>query len=409
MKKIYSLIAVLALMLCSSAYISANVLNINGVDQQVDTIIPKHQVGPGTTYAFYHCPNRPLTIHVLEVDLTNPYVQMEVCDGGQKSVATETPSSMYARNDAPGHAMVAVFNGDFFHTTSTDATATGMSRMGLISNGECILNPVGYPMFVLSDERIAYTELLYFNATLSTATSSTRIHTLNSHALEFDASDDSERMILYTNAYGTKTNNTSAGTSIVIAPKEGDAFNFADNCTISCIVESSVDNAASSTIPTGKAILYGTGSNATFLKTLAVGDECTINISNTMPAQAAVKNIKEALGGSGHFIIQNGEVVISTTKVAFSNGSGLGTASISMAVVHREWLSIANTKTTLLMVLNAPSVTVCLFSQALPLTTTSLKLLSKHANTTFPLLHAAYLRFMATTNMAFSNLKTLKA
>lgn len=311
MKKIYSLIAFVALMLCSSAYISANVLNINGVDQQVDTIIPKHQVGPGTTYAFYHCPNRPLTIHVLEVDLTNPYVQMEVCDGGQKSVATETPSSMYARNDAPGHDMVAVFNGDFFHTTSTDATATGMSRMGLISNGECILNPVGYPMFVLSDERIAYTELLYFNATLSTATSSTRIHTLNSHALEFDASDDSERMILYTNAYGTKTNNTSAGTSIVIAPKEGDKFNFADNCTISCIVESSVDNAASSTIPTGKAILYGTGTNATFLKTLAVGDECTINISNTMPAQAAVKNIKEALGGSGHFIIQNGEVVIS--------------------------------------------------------------------------------------------------
>ncbi len=289
---------------------ATNVLNINGVDQLVDTIVPKHQVGPGTTYAFYHCPNRPLTIHVLEIDLTNQYVQMEVCDGGQKSVAVETPSSMYARNDAPGHDMIAAYNGDFFHTSSTDGTASGMSRMGLISNGECILNPVGYPMFVLTDDRIAYTESLNFSATLSNGATSTRIHTLNSHALEFDAVDDSERMILYTHAYGTKTNATTGGTKVIITPKDGD-FDFADNTTVSCIVESIADNAGATEIPTGKAVLYGTGANATFLQALTVGQECTISISNIMPAQPSVKNIKEALGGSGHFIIQNGEVVIS--------------------------------------------------------------------------------------------------
>lgn len=289
---------------------AANVLNINGVDQLVDTIVPKHQVGPGTTYAFYHCPDRPLTIHVLEIDLTNPYVQMEVCDGGQKSVAVETPSSMYARNDAPGHDMIAAHNGDFYHTSSTDGTASGMSRMGLISNGECILNPVGTPMFVLTDDRVAYTESLNFNATLSTETSSTRIHTLNSHALEFDASDDSERMILYTHAYGTKTNATTGGTKVIIAPKNGE-FDFADNTTISCIVESVADNAGATEIPAGKAVLYGTGANSTFLQALTAGQECTITISNVMPAQPSIKNIKEALGGSGHFIIQGGEVVIS--------------------------------------------------------------------------------------------------
>lgn len=289
---------------------AADILNINGVDQLVDTIVPKHQVGPGTTYAFYHCPDRPLTIHVLEIDLTNQYVQMEVCDGGQKSVAVETPSSMYARNDAPGHDMIAVHNGDFYHTSSTDGTAYGMSRMGLISNGECILNPVGTPMFVLTDDRIAYAESLNFSATLSNGTTSARIHTLNSHALEFDASDDSERMILYTHAYGAATNATTGGTKVIIAPKNGD-FDFADNTTISCIVEAIADNAGATEIPTGKAVLYGTGSNAAFLQALTVGQECAITISNVMPAQPSVKNIKEALGGSGHFIIQNGEVVIS--------------------------------------------------------------------------------------------------
>ena len=289
---------------------ATNVLNINGVDQLVDTIVPKHQVGPGTTYAFYHCPDRPLTIHVLEVDLTNPYVQMEVCDGGQKSVAVETPSSMYARNDAPGHDMIAAHNGDFYHTSSTDGTASGMSRMGLISNGECILNPVGTPMFVLTDDRVAYAESLNFSATLSTETASTRIHTLNSHALEFEASDDSERMILYTHAYGSKTNATTGGTKAVIASKNGE-FDFGDNATILCVVESVADNAGATEIPTGKAVLYGTGANSTFLQALTAGQECTISISNVMPAQPSIKNIKEALGGSGHFIIQDGEVVIS--------------------------------------------------------------------------------------------------
>lgn len=310
MKKLNFFWVISLMALCCNGISAQNALNINGVDQQVDTIVPKHLVGPGTTYAFYHCPNRPLTIHVLEIDLTNEYVQMEVCDGGQKSVATETPSSMYNRNNSPGHDMIAAHNGDFFHTSSTDGTATGMSRMGLISNGECILNPVGYPMFVLSDDKVAYTELLYFNATLSTSSASTRIHTLNSHALEFDATDDSERMILYTNAYGTTTNNTSGGTKAVIAPKAGE-FDFSANTTITCIVESVTDNTGSTSIPAGKAVLYGTGANATFLQGLTVGEECTISISNSMPAQSSVTNIKEALGGSGHFIIQDGEVVIS--------------------------------------------------------------------------------------------------
>lgn len=310
MKKLNFFWVISLIALCCNEIYAQNALNINGVDQQVDTIVPKHLVGPGTTYAFYHCPNRPLTIHVLEIDLTNEYVQMEVCDGGQKSVATETPSSMYNRNNSPGHDMIAAHNGDFYHTSSTDGTATGMSRMGLISNGECILNPVGYPMFVLSDDKVAYTELLYFNATLSTSSASTRIHTLNSHALEFDATDDSERMILYTNAYGTATNNTSGGTKAVIAPKAGE-FEFSANTTITCVVESVTDNTGSTSIPTGKAVLYGTGANATFLQGLTVGEECTISISNSMPAQSSVTNIKEALGGSGHFIIQDGEVVIS--------------------------------------------------------------------------------------------------
>ena len=80
----------MAMMACSVSMMAAvGSLNINGVDQHVDTIIPKHNVGPGTTYAFYHLPNRPLTIHVTEIDLSNEYVQMEVCNGGGKAACAD--------------------------------------------------------------------------------------------------------------------------------------------------------------------------------------------------------------------------------------------------------------------------------------------------------------------------------
>ncbi|MBR5899496.1 MAG: phosphodiester glycosidase family protein [Muribaculaceae bacterium] len=301
-------------MLASSATMMAAVgsLNINGVDQHVDTIIPKHNVGPGTTYAFYHLPNRPLTIHVTEIDISNEYVQMEVCNGGGKAVASETPSNMYKRNDAPGHDMVAVFNGDFYHTSATDGTATGMSRMGLIINEEVEINPVGMPMFVLTPKRETCMDAVHFSASIKSSKGATnRIHTLNSHYLEFDTADDNgERMVLYTPAYGTTTNATSGGTKVVIAPKEG-AFKFAANTTFSCIVESINDNTGSTSIPAGKAVLYGTGANATFLQGLTVGEECTITIANNLPSNPSIKDIKEALGGSGHFLLQNGNVVIS--------------------------------------------------------------------------------------------------
>lgn len=303
----------MAMMACSVSMMAAvGSLNINGVDQHVDTIIPKHNVGPGTTYAFYHLPNRPLTIHVTEIDLSNEYVQMEVCNGGGKAVASETPSNMYKRNDAPGHDMVAAFNGDFYHTSATDGTATGMSRMGLIIKEEVEINPVGMPMFVLTPNRESYMDAVHFSASIKSSKGVTnRIHTLNSHYLEFDTADDSgDRMVLYTPAYGTTTNSTEGGTKVVITPKEG-AFKFAANTTFSCIVESIADNTGSTSIPAGKAVLYGTGANATFLQGLAVGEECTITIANNLPSNPSVKDIKEALGGSGHFILQNGNVVIS--------------------------------------------------------------------------------------------------
>lgn len=311
MKKLTRFLVAIASLLCTSAAFSVNTVNINGVDHAIDTIIPKHTIGPGTSYAFYHLPNRPLTIHVLEVDLNNQYVQLEACNGGQKSVATELTTNMYKRNDSPGHDMIAAHNGSFFHTSETDGTAVGMSRMGLICNGEILQNPVGWPLFVLTQDKVSYLENVHFSANITTSTGSNRIHTLNTHLLELESVDDAgERMMMFTREYGTKTNTASGGTKVILVPKEGD-FTITPNMTIACTVESIFDNTGASDIPEGKAVLYGTGVNETFLKGLTVGEECTINIATTVPSVPSINNIKEGLGGSSHFILRDGEVVIS--------------------------------------------------------------------------------------------------
>lgn len=311
MKKLSRFLAVIATIFCASTAFSVNTVNINGVDHAIDTIIPKHTIGPGTSYAFYHLPKRPLTIHVLEIDLNNQYVQLEACNGGQQSVATELTTSMYKRNDNPGHDMIAAHNGSFFHTSETDQTAVGMSRMGLICNGEVLQNPVGWPLFVLTQDKISYLENVHFSANITATNGSNRIHTLNTHLLELENVDDAgERMMMFTREYGAKTNSASGGTKVILVPKDGD-FTITPNMTIACTIESIFDNTGASEIPAGKAVLYGTGVNETFLKGLTVGEECTINIATTVPSVPSIDNIKEGLGGSSHFILRDGEVVIS--------------------------------------------------------------------------------------------------
>ena len=102
MKKIFSFLLSGVL----SLFIYASGITIGGKTYAVDTIVHSHDIGPGTKYAFYDIPAYPLKFHVMEVDLTNPYVDIETCLSGDKAVATETPSSMSARNNRPGHEVL---------------------------------------------------------------------------------------------------------------------------------------------------------------------------------------------------------------------------------------------------------------------------------------------------------------
>ena len=178
MKKIFSFLLFGVL----SLFIYASGITIGGKTYAVDTIVHSHDIGPGTKYAFYDIPAYPLKFHVMEVDLTNPYVDIETCLSGDKAVATETPSSMSARNNRPGHEVLGATNGDFYQFQ--DPIEIGIPRSGQYRRGECVTNPVGRASFVLTPDRVPYIDRVNFAGTVRSGDNSHRLHAVNMQRLE---------------------------------------------------------------------------------------------------------------------------------------------------------------------------------------------------------------------------------
>ena len=309
MKHLYRALSVAAILAsCSTIASAQNTMYVNGKDYAIDTIIPKHSVGPGCEYAFYRLPDRPMTVHALEMDLTNPYVDMQVVKGGDAAVATERPSAMYARFDSPGHDMIAAHNGDFFTTT---VNQVGISRMGLYCDGEIVFNPVSQPLLVLTPDRVPYIDRVHFMSNVTHKGTTKTLNTLNMLTLEFttDPNANPNLLSLFTNAFGSKMNMYSTGGKIaVIKAKDGSELKYKSNCTLTCVVESVSDNPGEAAIPANSAILHGVGTSADFIGAMAAGDEVTIQLRSTTNEFPDHLDIDEAIGGSGHIILKDGEI-----------------------------------------------------------------------------------------------------
>lgn len=309
MKHLYRALSVAAILAsCSTIASAQNTMYVNGKNYAIDTIIPKHSVGPGCEYAFYRLPDRPMTVHVLEMDLTNPYVDMQVVNGGDAAVATERPSAMYARFDSPGHDMIAAHNGDFFTTT---VNQVGISRMGLYCDGEIVFNPVSQPLLVLTPDRVPYIDRVHFMSNVTHKGTTKTLNTLNMLTLEFttDPNANPNLLSLFTNAFGSKMNMYSTGGKIaVIKAKDGSELKYKSNCTLTCVVESVSDNPGEPAIPANAAILHGVGTSADFIGAMAAGDEITIQLRSTTNEFPDHLDIDEAIGGSGHIILKDGEI-----------------------------------------------------------------------------------------------------
>lgn len=285
--------------------VAAENLFINGQEYDVDTVVAKHSVGPGIEYACYRLPARPLDIFVLEHDLTSPYFHIEVWNGVNAGPLRETPSHAGERYAAAGFDVVAVHNGDYYTTQAGEA---GISRMGLLGAGEVIFNPTGKPLLCIDNEGVPRIDTVNFDGTVAAAGRTVRLHTVNQLRLEWEPETDNDRLSLFTPAFGAATHTSSTGGTVAVLKAAADRNSFPANAPLRMTVVSTEPASGVVEIPVDGAVLHGLGESAAFLDSLLPGDTLTVFLGVTMPSYPEVRTFREAVGGSGHIILCNGEL-----------------------------------------------------------------------------------------------------
>ena len=292
------------LLLCSLAGNARDQWVIGDKAYDVDTLVFPHLVGPGVTAAKYDIPALPLKVSVTEMDLTNPYIVMETCLGGDKSVATETPVKMATRNTRPGHEVVAAVNGDFFMTAPTNEV--GLPVSGQVRSQELVLSSHNRACLVLDGNNRPYIDRLSFTGKVTGGDHSFALNLVNRmrYAYEDIAANQS---FLFTRSYGPVTyDGSSSGKMVLLRPAEG-AFAWRANGTEHCVIEGIFDAQGSTTIPDGKAILWLKGTYANQTSWMNVGDVLDISFGLTLNNGPKDIDIHQLIGGSNHIIMQNGQ------------------------------------------------------------------------------------------------------
>ena len=304
MKRPFLLVALVALLMGTVTGQARDQWTIGDKKYDVDTLIFPHLAGPGVTAAKYDIPELPLKVSVVEMDLTNPYIVMETCLGGEKSVACETPVSMASRNNRPGHEVVGAVNGDFFMTSPTNEV--GLPLSGQVRNDELVLSSHNRACLVLDNDNRPYIDRLTFTGTVTSGETSFALNLVNRmrYAYENIAANQS---FLFTRSYGPVTYDGSSSGKMVLLRPAGDPFRWNANGVEQCIIEDIFDAKGSTTIPDGKAILWLKGTYANYAQSLNVGDELSVSFRLTLNNESQDINIHQLIGGSNHIIMQNGQ------------------------------------------------------------------------------------------------------
>ena len=294
----------LAVLMGTAAASAHDVWTIGDKACEVDTLIFPHLVGPGVMAAKYDIPAMPLKVSVVEMDLTNPYIVMETCLGADKSVGTETPVNMAARNTRPGHEVVGAVNGDFFMTSPTNEV--GLPLSGQVRNDELVLSSHNRACLVLDADNRPYIDRLTFTGNVTCGDLSFPLNLVNRMRYGYEGIA-ANQSILFTRSYGPTTYDASSSGKMVLLMPAEEPFRWNANGVEQCVIEDIFDAQGSTTIPDGKAILWLKGTYANHASSLHVGDVLDISFRLTLNNEGHDVDIHQLIGGSDHIIMQNGQ------------------------------------------------------------------------------------------------------
>ncbi|MBC7186609.1 MAG: phosphodiester glycosidase family protein [Calditrichaeota bacterium] len=260
-------------------------------------------VGPGVVHHHEYREAGPWHFHVLEIDLTNPWVTIEsVKSNDLLSGGRELTSAMAARSDREGHKVVGAMNADFWET---DGTPIGAQ----VVRGVLIKRPISRSVFAYTDERRPLIDVVSFAGTLVSKRGQAAVNGVNE-------SRDADELIVYNSFYGSTTRTNYWGTEIVAQYLRS---TFAVNDTVWVVVTAKDSIMAAghgnAPIPKNGVVLSGHGQASAFLNgNVFVGD--TVAVVLRLPPTR--KRIVELVGGVPR-IIRDGAVSVEWDQEGLTN------------------------------------------------------------------------------------------
>lgn len=272
-------------------------LVIQGVKYKVDTLVHKHDAGLGTMHTKYNLPDFPLVVSVLEIDVSNPYVEVMSVLSNDSLRGLEQPSRMAERKSSSERNFLGGVNADFFVVSGADK---GMPVNGQILGGQVAKPPVANrPLIAFDHAKQPFIDAMSFSGTIAANGSEHELHGVNS-------TRGADQLILYNQYIGTSTKTNQYGTEVIVSLDE-DQWHV--NQPVTCMVEEVQTRVGNAPVEPGKAVLSGHGTSETFLETLQAGDEVNIELSINLSSDAsAFPDIEEMVGGD-RVMLREGTVV----------------------------------------------------------------------------------------------------
>jgi len=271
-----------------------------------------YPVGPGVIHHDIYQSEGPWAIHVLQVDLRNPYIVMETVKAGNRLIGREKTSGMAARQSHEEHRVIGAINGDFF---SQEGVPVGVQVIA----GELLKDPDNHSVFGMFTTKRPFIEILRFQGKVITRWGYERII----HGINRSRGDN--ELILYNRFMGARTGTKAWGAECRLRTLS----EWVVNDTVWVVVTAVDSTTGNQPIPSGGAVLSGHGTSRRWLLDhVVVGDTLAL-LLQLLPLE---KPVREAIGGlprivrDGHVSVEEGVGSFATarhprTAVGFSRDS----------------------------------------------------------------------------------------
>ena len=275
--------------------LSLLVLSLFGQDGFLKT--KSYQIGPGTYYSEYTHP-RPWVLYVVEMDMTNPYINIESVKANDYLYSFEGPNSMSKRKNSAGHYVLSAINGDFYNTSNGEPISVHAVNGEFVKTG----NNIRSAFSVNESKKLNITNSQFTGSLFAKDTlgqwSSVNLNSVNGTRGE-------NNLVIYNSFIGSSTNTNNFGFECLAQPID----DWVINDTVRCIIEATESYVGNMSIPDGKCVISGHGTAVPFLNTnCQVGD--TVKV-----VQGLLHNLtalKQVVGG-GPRMLQNGLDVVASS------------------------------------------------------------------------------------------------